>query len=110
MYNFPGYLVNTEVPHGMSGGPVFCGGRLCGIISGCLGNSTYVAALWPLCLTEFHSPNLGTLDRPIRYELMFESGQIRTSDWGKVKGNISHGVDDDRRVAMLKPPDAPESR
>ena len=60
LYSFPGFLVDQPVDHGFSGGPVFWDGRLCGLVSGGLGNSTYVASLWPLCLMEIGCPRSRT--------------------------------------------------
>jgi hypothetical protein len=65
MYNFPCFTVDREVPHGMSGGPVFWEDRLCGVVSGGLGSETVIASLWPTCLTQFENPKLGELNAPI---------------------------------------------
>jgi len=105
MYNFPGYFVNVDVPHGMSGGAVFWEGRFCGLISGGLGGSTYIASLWPMCLTKFESPNLGILNREITLEKMFDTGQLKAVDWNRVKGLISYATERDRCIPLLRSPD-----
>lgn len=104
MYNFPCYTVDREVPHGMSGGPVFWDGRLCGIVSGGLGTHTVIASLWPVCLTEFENPKLGALNSPTTFEALLDTRQIDAVDWNRVKGNVSHATEDGRPVALLRPP------
>lgn len=102
MYNFPCFVVDHEVPHGMSGGPVFHENRLCGIISGELGGQTVVATLWPVCLTEFENPKLGELNRKVTFEALFETGQLTAIDWKLVKGRVAYDEEDGKPVPFLK--------
>ena len=104
MYDFPCFIVDVEVPHGMSGGPVFWGDRLCGLVSGGFWGQTVVASLWPVCLTEFENPALGQLNAAITFESLFASNQITAVDWHLVRGRISYKVIDGRPVALLRPP------
>jgi hypothetical protein len=104
MYNFPCYKVDREVPHGMSGGPVFWEERFCGVVSGGFFGQTVIASLWPACLTEFENPRVGELSRLTSFSSLFDSGQLRAVDWHKVKGNVSYGIEDGRPVALLRPP------
>jgi hypothetical protein len=75
---FPGYVLDRELPHGFSGGPVMQNGRLVGIFSG----PDYVASLWPLGLMTY--PDKDDVDRSFAEH--FDSGGIRASDWNEVKG------------------------
>ena len=102
MYNFPCFVVDREVPHGMSGGPVFYDNRLCGIISGGLGEQTVIASLWPVLLSEFENPKLGELNRKVTFEWLFESGQLKATDWSQVKGRIAYEVEDGKPIPFLK--------
>jgi hypothetical protein len=104
MYSFPCFVVDHDVPHGMSGGPVFWKNKLCGIVSGGLGDQTVIAALWPACLIEFETPKLGTLNHKTTVQSLFETGQIRAEDWDSVSGKISFEVVDGKHVALLRPP------
>ena len=105
MYDFPCFTVSHEVPHGMSGGPVFWGDLLCGVVSGGWSGSTVIASLWPLCLTEFENPSLGTLNKKTSFESLLDSKQIEAVDWDRVKGNVSFGEDDGKNVALLRSPE-----
>ena len=102
MYNFPCFVVDREVPHGMSGGPVFHENRLCGIISGGLGAQTVVATLWPICLTEFENPKLGELNRKVTFESLFETGQLKAIDWKLVRGRVAYDDENGKPVPFLK--------
>jgi len=102
MYNFPCFVVDHEVPHGMSGGPVFCDNHLCGIISGGLGGQTIVASLWPVLLTEFENPKVGELNRTITFESLFETGQLKAVDWNLVKGRVAYDEEDGKPIPFLK--------
>jgi hypothetical protein len=104
MYNFPCYTVDRPVPHGMSGGPVFWEGKLCGIVSGGLFDQTVVASLWPLCLTVFENPAIGQLNREVTIESLFDSGQIKAADWALVKGHVSFDWEDGIPVPLLRSP------
>jgi hypothetical protein len=107
MYSFPCFVVDYEVPHGMSGGPVYWNGKLCGVVSGGWDGHTVVAALWPACLIEFENPKLGSLNKKVTFESLFESNQIRADDWHLIKGNVSYDVIDGRQVPRLRSPEAP---
>ena len=104
MYSFPCFVVDQEVPHGMSGGPVFWDGKLCGVVSGGLGEQTVIAALWPACLIEFENPKLGTLNHKPTVQALFETGQLHAKYWDSVRGNVSFEVVDGKQVALLRPP------
>jgi hypothetical protein len=104
MYNFPCFVIDREVPHGMSGGPVFWDNRFCGIISGGLGEQTVAASLWPELLTEFENPNLGELNRKITFESLFESGELKAIDWKSLKGRVAYDEEDGKPVPFLKTP------
>jgi hypothetical protein len=94
MYTFPGFLVDQEIDHGASGGPVFWNGRLCGLVSGGLGGQTYVASLWPLCLMEIEYPNLGSLNRRDSIANWLRRGLVVSPDWPRIEKLISKRVDD----------------
>jgi hypothetical protein len=94
LYYFPGFLVDQAVDHGFSGGPVFWGGRLCGLVSGGLFGSTYIASLWPLCLMEIEYPNLGTLNRKAAIGDWFDEGRLVSPDWPAIKPRISRRLDE----------------
>ena len=77
-WNFPGFTLDREFEHGMSGAAVFYNDVLVGIFSG----PDYVATLWPLALHTY-------IDRGHNEHAMaalFEAGQIRVRDWTAVKG------------------------
>jgi hypothetical protein len=105
MYNCPCFTVDREVPHGMSGGPVFWDNLLYGVVSGGLGSETVTASLWPTCLTQFENPKLGELNAPITFQSLFETGQVIAVDWPRVKGNVSYGMEDGKPVPLLRPPE-----
>jgi hypothetical protein len=97
MYNFPCFCIDKEVDHGFSGGPVFCNGRLCGIVSG--GSVpgveiTYAASLWPLCLMEYEHPDQRELGRKQPFSQLFDCGVLRSDDWPSLRGRISKQYDD----------------
>ena len=75
---FPGYVLDRELPHGFSGGPVMQNGRLVGIFSG----PDYVASLWPLGLMTY--PDKDDVNRSFAEH--FDSVEIRARDWNEVKG------------------------
>ena len=106
MYNFPCFTVDRDVPHGMSGGPVFWEDRFCGVVSGGFCGQTVVASLWPVCLTEFENPRIGGLNASTSFGSLFDSGQIKAVDWHRVKGKVSYGMEDGRQVALFRPPSA----
>jgi hypothetical protein len=75
---FPGFVLDRELAHGFSGGPVMQNGRLVGIFSG----PDYVACLWPLALMTY--PDKQEVDHSFAGH--FDRGDIGTWDWGDVKG------------------------
>lgn len=77
---FPGFVLDREMPHGMSGGPVLQNGRLVGIFSG----PDYVASLWPLGLMTY--PDMQEVERSFADH--FDNGEIHVWDWSEVKGHI----------------------
>jgi len=98
MLNFPCFEVSGTFRPGFSGGPVICGGRLCGLATSgsTFDDRSYVALLWPLCTMEWDN-EFGTnttfgelLDRRI----------IAATDWRAVKPRISKVKDDDGRTAV----------
>lgn len=104
MYNFPCFTVDREVPHGMSGGPVFWEDRLCGVVSGGFWGQTVIASLWPICLTQFENQTLGDLNATITFESLLETGQVIAVDWPLVRGNVSYELDERRQIPLLRPP------
>jgi CBS domain-containing protein len=77
---FPGFLLDRELPHGFSGGPVLQKGRLVGIFSG----PDYVASLWPLGLMTY--PDTQEVEHSFAEH--FDSGEIRARGWRDVKGRM----------------------
>jgi hypothetical protein len=75
---FPGVVLDRELPHGLSGGPVLQNGRLVGIFSG----PDYVACLWPLALMTYPDKQ----DVEHAFADHFDRGEIRAWDWSEVKG------------------------
>jgi hypothetical protein len=63
---------------------VFWNGRLCGVVSAVLGESTYVASLWPVGLMEIKKT--GSTERLADG---FDERRIRAPDWPDVK-NFAH--------------------
>jgi hypothetical protein len=89
LYSFPGFFVKGEVGHAFSGGPVLWNGRLCGVVSGGLGENTYVASLWPFGLMNIKKA--GSSERLADW---FDARRINASDWPDVKNRISLRVDE----------------
>jgi hypothetical protein len=75
---FPGFVLDRELPHGFSGGPVVQNDRLIGIFSG----PDYVASLWPLALMTY--PDKEEVEHAVADH--FEGGAISVWDWLEVKG------------------------
>lgn len=75
---FPGFVLDRELPHGFSGGPVFQNERLIGIFSG----PDYVVSLWPLALMTYPDKH----DVEHSFAGHFNSGEIRAWDWSEVQG------------------------
>jgi hypothetical protein len=75
---FPGFVLDRDLPHGMSGGPVMQNGRLVGIFSG----PNYVASLWPLSLMTYRDRQKVEHSFADR----FDRGEIGAWDWAEVKG------------------------
>jgi hypothetical protein len=96
MITFPTFLIDIPVDHGFSGGPVFCGDRLCGIVSSdaILEGGTYAATLWPLGLLEYEYRDYNELGRSTKLGDLLDSGVIRSTDWPAVRGRISKQVND----------------
>jgi len=90
--NFPGFRLDTEFEHGMSGAAVFYDNALVGIFSG----PAYVASLWPLAIHSY----LDAQRNEHSMSDLFESGAIHVRDWSTVKGRVKRvscadaGVDD----------------
>ena len=95
MYSFPCFSVDQPVDHGFSGGPVFWGDRLCGIVSGgSIEDVTYVASLWPLCLMEYEYPDLGAIGQPQAFAGLFEKGVLKATGWRDVVKRVSRQQDE----------------
>jgi hypothetical protein len=94
MYSFPCFRIDKPVNHGFSGGPVFCRGKLCGIISGGFDDDTYVASLWPLCLLNYKYPDRGALGSERSFADLFDSGELLSEDWPGIKNRISKRYDE----------------
>jgi hypothetical protein len=75
---FPGFVLDRELAHGFSGGPVLQNGRLVGIFSG----PDYVASLWPLTLMTYPDKQ----DVEHSFTEHFDGDHIRPWDWSEVKG------------------------
>lgn len=80
MWNFPGFRLNIELEHGMSGAPVFYDGALVGMFSG----PDYVASLWPLALHTYRDREGNTYSMADQ----FDSGEIKVRDWDLVTGKV----------------------
>lgn len=78
---FPGFVLDRELPHGLSGGPVLQNGRLIGIFTG----PDYVSSLWPLELMTY--PDANDIERS--FHDLFESGTIQGIDWDAVNGRVA---------------------
>jgi len=92
LYAFPGFLVKGEVGHGFSGGPVLWNGRLCGVVSGGLGENTYVASLWLFGLMDIKKA--GSSEQLADW---FDARRIPACDWLNVRTRISLRIDADGR-------------
>lgn len=79
---FPGFRLDREFEHGMSGAAVFYEDALVGIFSG----PDYVAALWPLAIHSYVDVNL----KELQMSDLFDSGAIRVRDWAAVNGRVEH--------------------
>lgn len=90
MLNFPCFEIDAPVDGGFSGGPVFYDGQLCGLVSASM-DTTYAAALWPLCLLDYEYTGIGG---STTVGALLDDGVIQASDWSKVKPCISKQVDD----------------
>jgi hypothetical protein len=77
---FPGYVLDRELLHGFSGGPVLQSGRLVGIFSG----PDYVSSLWPLALMTY--PDVNEIEHS--FHDLFENGTINAVDWEEVKERV----------------------
>lgn len=97
LYNFPGFIIDKEVDPAFSGGPVFYENKLCGLVSGGSIEGTYISSLWPFCLMEYEFPDYGTLGSKMPISSLFDSGEIKSSDWKKLKNRISIRVDEDEK-------------
>ena len=100
MYSFPCFCIDKPVDPGFSGGPAFCNGRLCGVVSGgsvAEADLTYVASLWPLCLMEYEYPDQGELGRKRAFSELFERGVLYSDDWPNLRGRIFKAHDDSGR-------------
>ena len=94
-------------PHGVdggfSGGPIFWGNRICGMVA--YGKAAtpddkgyaYGASLWPLALMEQDYPGIGNK----KVGALLDSGMIRSSDWAAIKDRISARTEDARRYAFI---------
>lgn len=106
MFNFPCFRIDQPVDHGFSGGPVFWGERLCGIVSGGgFEADTYAASLWPLCLLEYEYPNLGELGRKRAFTDLFDSQELRSQDWPQIRERIvkRHHENGEAHAVLLAP-------
>lgn len=80
MWKYPGFRLDIELEHGMSGAPVFYDGALVGIFSG----PDYVASLWPLAIHTYRDLNGNTYAMADK----FDSGEVKVRDWDEVKGRV----------------------
>lgn len=94
LLNFPCFEVDKPTDGAFSGGPVFCEGKLCGLVSSSLG-TTGVVSLWPLCLLEYDYPGFA---RKTSVGDLFDRGILRSSDWPQVKPYISKRIDEDGKA------------
>lgn len=78
--NFPGFRLDTEFEHGMSGAAVFYDDALVGIFSG----PDYVSSLWPLAIHSY----IDVQRNEHHMAELFDSGAIRVRDWEAVKGKV----------------------
>jgi hypothetical protein len=78
--HFPGYVLDVELPPGMSGAAVVHEGRLAGIFTG----PDYVSSLWPLALIDYPVTENVTFS----FAEHFDTGIIDAVDWDRVKGRV----------------------
>jgi hypothetical protein len=92
MLNFPCFEISIRTDGGFSGGPVFWGDRLCGLVSASLDKApvTYAAALWPL-VTANIDLDLGRARVIAEY---LDRGVLRSPDWPAIRDRISLKTDD----------------
>lgn len=93
-YDFPGFHAATTAPivRGLSGGPVFYDGKLCGLVAGELDGGAYVTALGPLALMDY---TLGESEKERhRFSDFFDKGAIAASDWPAVRDRLWKGQDE----------------
>ena len=95
LYSFPCFRIDKPVNHGFSGGPVFWRGKLCGIISGGSDDDTYVASLWPLTLLKYKYPGMGALGGEKTFSDLFDSRELHSEDWPRIKDRIAKKRDDE---------------
>jgi hypothetical protein len=79
-WKFPGFTLDREFEHGMSGAAVFYDNALVGIFSG----PDYVASLWPLALHRYVDGKKNSLEMAS----LFDTGAIVVRDWPAVKGRV----------------------
>ncbi len=97
--NFPCFHIDQPVDSGFSGGPVFWGERLCGIVSSdSFYGGTYAATLWPLCLMEYECPGLGGLGGKTTVGDLFESRVLHSREWSTLKRRISRRHNENGRL------------
>jgi hypothetical protein len=97
MMNFPCFRAEMRVDHGMSGGPVFSDGKLCGVISAGTNfdESAYVTSLWPLLRAEV---DLGLGSSAVFPDLL-HNGFLRSPNWAELASRIV--VREDERDSYL---------
>jgi hypothetical protein len=85
MLEFPCYRISKPVDHGFSGGPVFCEGKLAGIVSA--GSSydphTWIASLWPLALLTY-----GLTGQERRFSDLLDSRVLLSQDWENIRDRV----------------------
>jgi hypothetical protein len=98
MITFPCFHIDKPVNHGFSGGPVFWGDKLCGIVSsGSIDNGTYAATLWPFCLMECEFPGLGSFGSKMTVGDLFEKRVVKSQEWPALRPRISKRHDENGR-------------
>lgn len=101
MYPWPCFEVDKPVLAGMSGGPVICDGRLCGVVCGDSfgGSGAIVTTLWPITLMEYKYPDFGeTLGQTEHFSSKLNSGLVKAIDWSSVRPRRSQTTDADGKV------------
>lgn len=105
--DFPCFTIGATVDEGFSGGPIFWGEKLCGIVSSgsSFADETCGATLWPLCLLEYENPELGSFGGKHHFGQFLDQGIIRSNDWAEIKDRISKRFDpeNDRPYAHINP-------